>query len=58
MGLEETQLTNLFGGDSARSEIGDASGVEFDPNVGDVGFAGKNGKADGAHFSNWRAGKS
>ena len=51
VGLEEAELADLLGGDAAGGEVGDAAGVEFDADVGDVDFAGEDGQADGADFA-------
>ena len=50
-GLEEAQLANLFGADAAGGEIGDAAGFEFEPDIGDIDFAGENGQADGGDLA-------
>jgi len=52
VGLEETELANLLGRNAAGGEVGYAAGVEFDADVGDVGFVGQDGQADGADFAN------
>lgn len=57
MGLEEAEFADLFGGDAAGGEVGDAAGFELDANVCDVGFAGEDGQADGADLANWRMGE-
>ena len=38
VGLEEAQLANLLGRDAAGGEVGDAAGVEFNADIGDVSF--------------------
>ncbi len=48
MGLEEAELADLLGGDAGGGEVGDAAGGELDADVGDVGFGGEDGQADGA----------
>ncbi len=48
VGLEEAELADLLGGDAAGGEVGDAAGGELEADVGDVGLAGEDGKADGA----------
>ena len=58
MGLEETELADLLGGDAAGGEVGDAAGVELDADVGDVGFAREDGQADGADFANGGLGEA
>ena len=57
VGLEETELADLLGGDSAGGEVGDAAGFELDADVGDVGLAGEDGKADGADFADGGVGE-
>lgn len=50
MGLEEAELADLLGGDAGGGEVGDAAGGELDADVGDVGFGGEDGEADGANL--------
>ncbi len=50
MGLEEAELADLLGGDAGGGEVGDAAGSELEADVGDVGFGGEDGEADGADF--------
>ena len=57
MGLEETELADLLGGDAAGGEVGDAAGVELDADVGDVGFGREDGEADGADFADGGVGE-
>ena len=57
VGLKETELADLLGGDAAGGEVSDAAGFEFDADVGDVGLAGKNGEADGADLSDGGVGE-
>ena len=51
VGLEEAQFADAFGADAAGGEVGDAAGIEFDADVGDVGFGREDGQADGANFA-------
>ena len=55
--LKETQLAHALGGDAAGREVGHASGFEFQPHIGDVNLAGKNGQTDGANLFHRRIGK-
>ena len=57
MGLEETEFADLLSGDAAGGEVGDAAGFELDADVGDVGFAGENGEADGSDLLDGRLGE-
>jgi hypothetical protein len=52
--LEESKLANPFGADTTCSEVGDAAGIEFHANVGDVDLVGENGESNGADFFDWR----
>ena len=52
VGLEEAEFADLLGRDAAGGEVGYAAGVEFDADVGDVGFVGEDWQADGADFAN------
>ncbi len=58
VGLEETKLAHLLGGDAAGGEVGDATGVEFDAHVGDVGFGGEDREANGADFADGGVGEA
>ncbi len=51
VGLEEAELADLFGGDAAGGEVGDAAGFELDANVGDVGLAREDGQTDGTDLA-------
>ncbi len=55
--LEEAEFADLFGGDAAGGEVGDAAGVELNADVGDVGLGGEDGEADGADFANGGVGE-
>ncbi len=55
--LEEAELADLLGGDAGGGEVGDAAGGELDADVGDVGFAGEDGEADGANLFDGRLGE-
>ncbi len=57
MGLEEAELADLLGGDAGGGEVGDAAGVELEADVGDVGFGGEDGQADGADFADGGVGE-
>ena len=52
VGLEEAKLANLLGGDAAGGEVGDATRVEFDAHVSDVGLVREDWQANGADFAN------
>jgi hypothetical protein len=52
--LEEPELANALGAHAAGGEIGDAAGIEFHANVGNVDFVRENGKAHGAYFFDGR----
>lgn len=54
MRLEEAQFADALGADATGSEVGDAAGFELDTHVGDVGFGGEDGEADGANFADLR----
>jgi len=56
-GLKETELADLFGGDAAGGEVGDAAGFELDADVGDVGLVREDGQADGSDFANGGVGE-
>ena len=55
--LEVAELANALGGDARGGEVGDAAGLEFDADVGDVDLGRKDGQADGAHFPHGRVGE-
>ena len=57
MGLEEAEFADALGGDAGGGEIGDAAGGELDADVSDVGFAGKDGQADGVDAGDRRVGE-
>ncbi len=57
MGLEEAELADALGGDARGGEVSDAAGAELDADVADVGFAGKDGQADGVHAGDRRVGE-
>ncbi len=52
VGLKEAEFADLLGRDAAGGEVGYAAGVEFDADVGDVGFVRQDGQANGADFAN------
>lgn len=54
MRLEEAELSDSLGGDTACREVGDAAVFEFEADVGDVDFRGEDGQADGSDFPDWR----
>ena len=56
--LEVAELADALGGDARSSEVGDASGVEFDADVGDVHFAGEDGQTDGAEIAHRAGGEA
>src|SRR6185437_15503706 len=51
VGLEEAQFADPLGADAAGSEVGDAAGIEFEPDVGDIDLAGEDRQADGVDFA-------
>ena len=55
--LEEAELADTLGRDAAGGEVGDASGFEFETDVGDIDFAGEDGQSDGADFFHRRFGE-
>ena len=58
VGLEEAKLADLLRGDAAGGEVGDTTGVEFDANIGDIGFGREDRQTDGADFANGRVGEA
>ena len=53
LGLKKAQLTHAFGGDAARREVGDATGIKFHANIRNIYLAGKNRQTDGTNFFDW-----
>ena len=57
MGLKQAELADLFGGDAAGGEVGNAARLELNADVGDVDLAREDGQADGADLADGRIGE-
>jgi len=55
--LKEAELADALRGNTGGSEVGNAAGLEFDADVGDVDFGREDGQTDGAHFADGRGGE-
>ena len=52
--LEETQLADALGGNARGGEVGDAAGLELEPDIGDIDGGGQHGETDGTDLADGR----